>query len=291
MASIKEYNVKLASLRNTVKMTKTMKMVSASKLRKAQDAQRAARDYADHLNRTIARLAASVDQQAHPLLQRRETPRNVLVLIFTSDKGLCGGFNNNLIKHAGRWIAARPTATPLKMSFCGRRGYNFFRSRQKVQRHYESLHVKPSFDAAAEVANELIEHFLSGEYDEIYLGYNHFLSPLSQKPVFQKLLPIESPEFAAMAGDVEPYPAENYLYEPGKEQLLQMLIPKTVIFKIFYAMLENSAGEHGARMTAMDNATTNAKQLIDSYTLLRNRARQAAITTELTEIISGAEAL
>lgn len=292
MASIKEYNDKLGSLRNTVKMTKTMKMVSASKLRRAQENQRQARDYADKLNHLIARMAKAVDTHAHPLLTPRDTRRNVLVLMFTSDKGLCGGFNNNLIKATNRWIEANITGDKtLTMCFCGKRGFTFFKNRQTVKHHYEGMHNNPEFEPAARIGEDLMEHFLSGDYDEVYLAYNTFKSALSQEPVFQKILPIESPEFAAMVGDVEEMPDEDYIFQPSQKEMLEMLIPRTVNFKVFYAMLENAAGEHGARMTAMDNATSNADQLIDTYTLLRNRARQAAITTELTEIISGAEAL
>lgn len=292
MASIKEYNVKLASLRNTVKMTKTMKMVSASKLRKAQEAQREAQDYAHKLNHLIARLAAAVDTHAHPLLAPRDSVRKVLVLLITSDKGLCGGFNNNLIRAANRWLNATFTnGEEVTMSFCGRRGYQFFRSRRKVRHHYEGAQNNPTFEKAAPIGGDLMEHYLEGEYDAVYLVYNTFRSALSQVPTFQKLLPIESPEFAAMVGEVEPIPSADYIFQPSQKEMLAMLIPRTVNFKIFYAMLENAAGEHGARMTAMDNATSNADQMIETYTLLRNRARQAAITTELIEIISGAEAL
>lgn len=292
MASIKEYNDKLGSLRNTVKMTKTMKMVSASKLRRAQEAQREAQDYANKLNHLIARMAAAVDVHAHPLLTPRDGGKRVLIFMVSSDKGLCGGFNNNLIKATTRWIDETfVNGEHVEMSFCGRRGYNFFKNRRTVRHHYEQVHNNPTFEKAARIGGDLMEHFLEGEFDHVYVAYNVFKSALNQVPTFQKLLPIESPEFAAMVGEVEPIPSEDYIFQPSQQEMLEMLIPRTVNFKVFYAMLENAAGEHGARMTAMDNATSNADQMIESYTLLRNRARQAAITTELIEIISGAEAL
>lgn len=293
MPSFKEYNKKLASLRNTVKMTKTMKMVSASKLRRAQLAQRHAQEYARQLNLLIARLAASLDTSAHPLLTPHARPTRVLVLVLTSDRGMCGGFNNNVIKAVNQWLAGDGAAYKgqTQMSFAGRRGYNFFRQRTRVRNHYEILHVAPNFTNAAQIGQDLTNAFLNDEVDEVYLAYNVFHSVLKQSPVVRRLLPIEAPDFAALAGSVDPIPAENYLFIPPQGELLQNLIPKIVDFEIYYALLENAAGEHGARMTAMDNATNNAKKLIEVNTLMRNRARQAAITNELIEIISGAEAL
>ncbi len=155
-----------------------------------------------------------------------------------------------------------------------------------VHNHYEGAASKPTFTTAHAIAGDLTANFLSGEFDEVYLLYNEFRSALSQKPAMHKLLPVE-PE---VLGHGQAY-SQDYLFEPSREEMLELLLPRTVSFKVYYALLENAAGEHGARMTAMDNATTNAANLIERYTLMRNRARQAAITTELTEIVSGAEAL
>jgi F-type H+-transporting ATPase subunit gamma len=269
-------------------MTKTMKMVSASKLYKTMDAQRKATALSEQVNKTLSNLARSVDTRSHPLLTAKENPKRILVLLITSDKGLCAGFNNNLIKFAHRWFT-----TPARrhqevvVSTCGRRGYIFTRSRRGVHKNYEGVTQKPTFVHAEEIGAELRNEFLAGKFDEVYLAYNHFINPISQKPVIEKILPIEAGE---IEGAGEEFKA-NYILEPSPQALMERLLPVTITFKIFYALLENAAGENGARMTAMDNATANASQLIDLYTLLRNRARQAAITKELIEIISGAEAL
>ncbi|HMO51269.1 MAG TPA: ATP synthase F1 subunit gamma [Kiritimatiellia bacterium] len=290
MPSLKEYKAKLASLKNTRKMTKTMKMVSASKLYRTMDAQRKATAMAEQVKKMIQRLAAAIDPSADPLFQVRDPARRILVLLITSDKGLCGGFNNNLIKFVSRWLEDDARAEQdIVLSCCGRRGHLFFRSRREIYRHYEGVTQKPGYHHAEEIGAELRQNFLAGQFDEVYLAYNHFINPISQKPVIEKLLPV-APEEDADA-PVETAAAVDYLLEPSREELLRRLLPMTVDFKLYYALLENAAGENGARMTAMDNATTNASKLIDLYTLLRNRARQAAITKELIEIISGAEAL
>jgi len=288
MPSIKEYNVKLSSLKNTQKMTNTMKMVAASKLRRAQDAQRNGRSYAARLSEMISRLAASVGSADHPLLTAKQPAKNVLLLLYTSDRGLCGSFNNGMIKNMRPWIEEREASgQSLSMSFCGRRGFLHYRTRTEVKKHYEDVTAKPQIADANRITDEVCASFLEGEFDEVYLAYNVFLSPLSQKPVIRKLLPIEPEEVDRKESEY----TSDYIFEPETRELLNMLLPKTISFKIYFALLENAAGEHGARMTAMDSATTNAEKMIDRYTLLRNRARQAAITTELTEIVAGAEAL
>jgi F-type H+-transporting ATPase subunit gamma len=288
MPSLKEYKAKLVSLKNTRKLTKAMKMVAASKLFKTMDAQRKASLYAQRLNEMIARLAASVDSSDHPLLAERKPQRNALVLVITSDKGLCGGFNNNLIKYVSRWIARPPRKYEgIKLSFCGRRGYSFFRSRAKVQTFFDGVTAKPAFADAIRISRELTDQFVSGQVDEVFLAYSSFINPISQKPTIERLLPLG----AIQARPGERAINENYIFEPAQREMLSILLPKTVEFAVYFALLENAAGENGARMTAMDSATNNAGSLIDLYTLLRNRARQASITKELIEIISGAEAL
>jgi F-type H+-transporting ATPase subunit gamma len=287
MPSIKEYDVKLKSLKNTQKMTKTMKMVSASKLRRAQDAQRNAMDYAARVEELIARLAASVESAAHPLLEQR-TAKRALILLYTSDRGLCAGFNNNLIKFTQRWLADNADTYPdgVDVSFCGRRGFSHFKRRVNVKTVYEESTAVPDFLTAREIGREIRKDFEEGVYDEVFLAYNIFKSALSQEPALNKLLPVE----ANVLEGGEKVNAD-YIFEPAQEEMLKSVLPRAVYFKIYNAFLENSAGEHGARMTAMDNATNNAQDLIKTYTLRRNRARQAAITTELTEIVAGAEAL
>ncbi len=287
MASIKEYNVKINSLKNTRKITKTMKMVSASKLRRAQEAQRNAHRYAVRLNELIARLSASVHSGAHPLLKSADPGKSAHIVVFSSDRGLCGGFNNGIIKYVTRWIQEnKENYDSIDLSFCGRRGFAYLGKRFETRKHYEGVTPKPQFSVAGDIGMELCDLFTSGEYGEVYLAYNAFKSALSQEPTVRKILPIEPEE---VEGGVPM--SSDYIFEPEEKELLARLLPRSVFFKVYYTLLENSAGEHGARMTAMDNATKNASDLIDSNTLIRNRVRQAAITTELTEIVAGAEAL
>jgi F-type H+-transporting ATPase subunit gamma len=288
MPSLKEYKTKLASLSNMRKITKTMKMVAASKLYRAMDAQRKASLFYDKLEELLGRIAASVDHTAHPLLQARPHPKSTLVILHTSDKGLCGGFNNNLIKHLSRWLnLPDQQVKQVRLSFVGRRGWLFFRQRMPIDKMYEGAAAHPSPSEALHIADDASQGFLSGKYDEVYLAYNHFVNPLSQIPMIKKVLPIEHHVISAAEEGFH----ESFLLEPRQDELLATLLPKIVNFEIYYALLENAAGENGARMTAMDSATNNANKMIKQYTLLRNRARQASITKELIEIVSGAEAL
>ncbi len=285
MPTIKEYNQKINSLKNTQKITRTMKMVSASKLRKAQQAQANAKLYAQNLKKLTARIASSAD---HALFEKRTSVRNILILIFTSDKGLCGAFNNNANKRVESWIRENEgNHEKVDLSFCGKRGFMYFQKRHSVYKNYENVTINPSFDDAQRIGFDLKDSFLNGDYDEVYVAYNEFFSPLSQVTLFEKILPVD-PD-ALISKEIES--SGEYIFEPAVEKLLDYLIDHYLYFKIYFALLENAAGEHGARMTSMDSATKNAVELTDQYTLSRNRARQAAITTELTEIVAGAEAL
>ncbi len=288
MPSLKEYKAKLASLANTRKMTKTMKMVAASKLYRTMDAQRKALHYAGKLQDMLGRLAASVDHRAHPLLRKRPGGRNTLVLLVMSDKGMCGGFNNNLIKHVSRWMQMpQQLERNFRFAFAGRRGWLFFRNRVAVDRVYEGVTQRPTPSDALRIGEDLRGAFTGGAADEVFVAFNHFNNPLSQRPVIRKLLPIEPAAIAVGARGIQ----EDYILEPAQAELLRTLLPKIVDFEVYFALLENAAGENGARMTAMDSATNNATKMSRTYTLLRNRARQASITKELIEIVSGAEAL
>lgn len=288
MPSNKEYNVKLNRLKNTRKMTRTMKLVSMSKLIKAQEAQRRARLYEDRLKDLISRLAATLNVTTHPLFRANTTQKQALVLLVTSDRGLAGGFNNNLIRFVNTWISEnKANYENIQFSFAGRRGFMFFRNRYRVKNNYLGVTAKPDFTSAAKIGNDLSEVFLSGEYSDIYIAYNKFNSALSQTPVIEKILPIESKPLLYPNAKIP----SDYTFEPKAEEVLSFLVPKYLFFTIYYTLLENSAGEHGARMTAMESATKNAEELIGHLTLMRNRARQAAITGELMEIIAGAEAL
>jgi F-type H+-transporting ATPase subunit gamma len=286
MIGIKDFNKKITSLQSMRKMTKTMKMVSASKFKWAHKAQISAEVYAHKLTELMEHVS-SCGPTGHPLLKTKEVVARGLIVLFTSDKGLCGGFNNNLIRETRRWISENPNKhMTIDMSFCGRRGYMSFRRTASINKHYQNITLKPAFEDALALAKDITDSFIKEEYEEIYIAYNRFNGPLSQTPTIERILPLEPPVFKTKA-----LKSQSYTYEPGEKKILYFLIPKFLNFKIFYTLLENAAGEHGARMAAMDKASQNTADLIDRYTLLRNRARQAAITTELIEIISGAEAL
>ncbi len=288
MPTIKEFNIKLKSLKNTEKMTRTMKLVSMSKFYKAQEAQKKAKVYAQKLTDLIKRLSFTVEATSHPLLMNRIQVNNVLMLLLTSDKGLCGAYNNNLIRYVSAWMEEnKPHFQNIYFSFCGKRGFMYFKKFAKVAHYYEKVTVKPNFSDATRIGKDLTAGFLSGQYDEVYCAHNIYHSPFSQSPTLEKILPIEAKPLTEGGHKIPPI----YIFEPKEEEVLQFLIPKYLYFRIYFSLLENSAGEHGARMTAMDNATNSAEELIDFYTLLKNRARQASITKELIEIISGAEAL
>ena len=288
MPSLKEFNKKIGSLKNTRKITKTMKMVAASKFRKVYKAQVSARIYSDKLTEMMSRLSSSADQDAHPLLRRRVPVKNILVLVMTSDRGLCGGFNNNLIRFLRQWVETnRGKFQNIEFSFCGKKGMTALQKAVRMNQYYEGITARPQFTNALKVVEDLTKAFISGQYDEVYVSYNIFKSAIAQRPAVEKILPIDP----TLMKTTEKKETSNYIFEPQEEILLGLLIPRYVSYRIYEALLENAAGEHGARMTAMDNASRNTNDLIDKYTLLRNRARQASITKELIEIISGAEAL
>lgn len=288
MPTTKEFDIKLHSLRNTAKMTRTMKLVSMSKLYRAQEAQKNAKLYAHRLTDLIHRLSASVKSTAHPLLTPHKKIDNVLILLVTSNKGLCGSYNNAINKTVHTWITEnKDKYQKLGLSVCGKRGFMSFKNHLAIEKYYEGVTEKVDSHAAGSIADELREHFTSGTYHEVYLAYNIYHNPLSQTPKLEKILPIAPKVFMEGGSSIPP----DYIFEPPKQELLEFLIPKYLYFRIYFALLENAAGEHSARMIAMESATKNAQDLIDKYTLLRNRARQAGITKELIEIVSGAEAL
>jgi F-type H+-transporting ATPase subunit gamma len=287
MASLKSIKKRIVSVKSTRQITKAMKMVSAAKLRRAQDNVVAARPYARKLHEVMERLAQSQESDPHPLMVRRETSPRALIVLVTSDRGLCGGFNANISKAVERFIVEhRDDYSAVSITTIGRKGYDFLKNRQKILNNYAGIISKPTYQAAALVAQEVIQGFSAEEYDEVFLFYNAFRSVMSQDITCEQLLPISPPESnEGTENGVE------YIYEPTKGELLGELLPKSIEVALFKAMLESVASEHGARMTAMDSASKNATEMIGKLTLIYNRARQAAITTELTEIISGAESI
>ena len=285
MANLKSIKKRIVSVKNTRQITKAMKMVSAAKLRRAQENVVAARPYAGKLAEVLERLAQTQESDASPLMVKRDTGRALLVVV-TSDRGLCGGFNANLSKAAERFIRDRSgDFKELTLMTIGRKGYEFLRNRHTVRKHHGNIFSTLSYQTAALIAAEIVEGYLAEEYDEVYVIYNAFKSVMTQDITLEQLLPV-----APKAGDTDEVGTE-YIYEPSKASLLDELLPKHIEVQVFKSLLESLASEHGARMTAMDSASKNATEMIGKLTLIYNRARQAAITTELMEIISGSESI
>lgn len=285
MASLKSIKKRIVSVKNTRQITKAMKMVSAAKLRRAQENVVAARPYASKLAEVLERLARQQDADVHPLMEKR-VPEKALLILVTSDRGLCGGFNANISKTAERFVREKKGSyKELSIMTIGRKGYEFLKNRQKIYKNYTSVFSNLNYQTAALLAQEVVQGYLDGDYDEVFILYNAFKSVMSQDITLQPLLPITPPETQ------EDEYAPEYIYEPSKTELLGELLPKHIEVQVFKALLESVASEHGARMTAMDSASKNATEMIGKLTLQYNRARQAAITTELMEIISGAESI
>jgi F-type H+-transporting ATPase subunit gamma len=283
VASTLDLRRRIRSVKNTQQITRAMKMVAAAKLRRAQDRMMAARPYSGAMHQMLQSVASRVDAKKHPLLRRRDE-KNVLVVVVTADKGLCGGFNMNAIKAAqqtladGNWEDA--SILPV-----GRKGNDFFRRRDmNIRTQAVNVFQTLSLDTARQLAATIIADYREEKIDAVYVVYNEFRSMISQKVVAQRMLPIETPEQKEEVG-------VDYLYEPEPEAILDHLLPRYVEFQLYRVLLESSAAEHAARMTAMEAATKNAKDVIERLTLTYNRARQAAITKEIIEIVSGASAL
>jgi F-type H+-transporting ATPase subunit gamma len=285
MPSLIDIRRRIRSVKNTQQITKAMKMVSAAKLRRAQDRVIAARPYASLLRQVLGNVAAAAatDERvgANPLLAQRAERRIELVLI-TADKGLAGAFNSNLIKGAMKFAADHPDAQ-MEYLLVGRKGRDFYRKRQvAVAGEHIGLTAKVKYEDAAEIAKKLIERFANEEIDAVYLVYNEFKSVMSQKLTVARVLPVEMP--------VEQQPVD-YIFEQPPAELLESLLPRYVETEIYRPLLESAAAEHAARMTAMESATSNAAEMIENLTLYMNRVRQASITKEIIEVVSGALAL
>ncbi len=286
MPSLIDIRRRIRSVRNTEQITKAMKMVSAAKLRRAQDRVISARPYAASLRKLLQDVAGAVvagaeDTPKHPLLARRAEQRIQLVLL-TGDRGLAGAFNSNLIKASQSFLAERETMH-VELLLLGRKGRDFWRRRTvPITDEYPGIFNKVLYEDAGQIASRLAERFANDEIDAVYLLYNEFKSVIAQNLTLLKILPVEIPE------------RENpidYIYEQPPEELLNALLPRYVHIAVYQAMLESSAAEHAARMTAMDAASSNAAEVIEKLTLYMNRVRQASITREIIEIVSGAAAL
>lgn len=283
MASIRDLRRRIKSIKNTQQITKAMKAVSAAKMRRAQDDVVAARPYAKRLIDVLGRVGAASKGVKHPLLEVRE-PKKVAFVVITADRGLCGAFNSNVLRRASRELEG--FRDPLLICI-GRKSLDYFRRRRyNVVQNYVGLGEEIHPSQAKEIAEYIIRQYSEGEFDAVYVVYSEFINVLTQSPVTVKLLPAEPPEAK------EEHTLEiEYIYEPSAEEVLSALLPKYVINTVFQGLLESKAGEHSSRMTAMDNATKNAAEMIDKFTLTMNRIRQDAITREITEIVGGAAAL
>lgn len=290
MASAKDLRKRIASVKNTQQITKAMKMVSAAKLRRAQEAIVSLRPYAQQMMGIVSGIARSGETD-HPLLdaKRAEEGDKILVLLVSSDRGLCGGFNANVIKTAQRYI--RTNAHKYKkfeIGFVGRKGYEAFKARGNAEgRYYQNFFTGLKFSKSQVLAEELISQYMDGEFDQVKFIYNEFKSAISQRPVVENFLPVRIDTQGAEEAIIDQNPV---IYEPGRKEILAQLLPKHFATQVHRILLESLAAEHGARMTAMENATSNASDMLYGLTLEYNKSRQASITKELLEIISGSEA-
>lgn len=285
-AGKKEVQRRIKAVRSTQQITKAMKMVAASKLRRAQEKVIAARPYARELREALARLVSSELTVTHPLLEKREV-KSVAYIVISADRGLAGSYNVNVIRRAA--AAIRKEDQPYVLVTIGRKARDFFRRRSyTLNGEFVNIGEEPTFMQAREIAHQLMSYYLQGEVDEVRLVYTEFQSALQQRPVEVKLLPLDPPKEEV---SVQKKSVIEYIYIPAAEEVLNRLLPKFVEIQFYQALLEAKASEHGARMTAMGSATDNAAELIDKLTLQYNRARQAAITNEISEIVGGAAAL
>jgi F-type H+-transporting ATPase subunit gamma len=284
--NLKDIQRRITSVKKTQQITRAMRMVSGAKLRRAQETSTGAKPYAERMRATLLEVGRAQKDAEHPLLKAREQVRCVEFIVVTSDRGLCGAFNSNVLKLASRLIDEREEAgCQVRITTAGKKAADFFRRRRPQQlgdHHPQDGWV--SYARAAEIAAQVSERYIAGEIDEVVLIHSEFVSAMVQAPRGDQLLPIA-------ATDEEGDDALAYEIEPSPAALLAILVPKAVEVEIYRALLENQTGEHAARMTAMESATRNTEELVDSLTLQFNRARQAAITKELVEIVSGAEAL
>jgi F-type H+-transporting ATPase subunit gamma len=310
MPSLLDIRRRVRAVKSTQQITKAMKMVAASRLRRAQERITHARPYAIEMLRVLNSLALRVDPSAHPLLDQRKTPRaggKSLLIVVTADRGLCGSFNTNAIKGASTFIVENPSRQ-VSLGLIGRRGRDYF-ARRGFEVRYEQVNLFAGlqFSHAKDIADAAVEAFTTGQVDSVYLVYNEFKSVMSQRVVTEQLLPIlrletepnkpqpgiyvgggsDAPRAAAVGSE----PAIEYLYEPSPQALFNTLIPRHVEIQVWRGLLESNAAFYAAQMTAMDAATRNSADMIESLTLYMNKVRQAAITREIIEVVSGAGAL
>ena len=294
MATLRDIRNKISAVKKTQQITKAMNMVSAAKLRGAQQRMEGFRPYAQAFNLMLGNMAGRVEPDIHPFFQKAEPVTRVGLVLLTSDRGLCGSFNVNLINTAVKFMREKEAqGIDVSLVCVGRKGRDFFRRRKvEMAAQYVDVWNKFDFSNAVTVAREIMNLFLSGEVQEVHLIYATFVNMAIQRPKLMQLLPIQQTEAEEAAEAAEEVGSSTeYLFEPAMEQFLEFLLPKYINVQVYHGFLENSASEHAARMTAMDNAQSNCKEMITQLTQVMNKARQAAITTELMDIVGGAEAL
>ncbi len=284
MANLKEIRSRIASVSSTMQITSAMKMVSAAKLKKAQDAITAMRPYADKLTELLQNLSASLDSDAGGQYAEDREVKKVLIVAITSNRGLCGAFNSNIIKHSISLAQNEYKGASIEMMAVGKKGNDLLSKSFTMAGDHSQLFDDLTFENSAVIATDMMKAFTAGTYDKIVLVYNRFKNAATQIVTTEQFLPIVSAEGDAQAG-------ADYLFEPTQEDIVTQLIPKSLKTQFFKAVRDSFASEHGARMTAMHKATDNASELKDQLTLTYNKARQAAITNEILEIVGGAEAL
>jgi F-type H+-transporting ATPase subunit gamma len=287
MPSLIDLRRRIRAVKSTQQITKAMKMIAASRLKRAQDRVVAARPFAQRMQAVLNGLVARVDQDLHPLLRQPEGPDNrPLLIVVSGDRGLAGSFNSNIIKAAGQFITERGQAGHVALSLIGRKGRDFFRRRGfEVRYDVAGILAKATFNDAVEAADAAIEEFTSGRATSVHLVYNEFKSVMTQRVVVTQILPIPRLEAEPTTA-----PVTEYLYEPSAQDIFAALLPRYVQVQIFRALLESNAAFFAAQMTAMDAATRNSSEMIDNLTLYMNKVRQAAITREIIEVVSGAAA-
>jgi len=307
MATLREIKRRISGVTSTEKITKAMKMVAAAKLRRAQAALVAARPYSRKISELVKRLAANADLSENPLVKERETKR-VAIVVVTADRGFCGAFNSNIIKATNGLIASRYQklylSNRVKLFIVGRKGFEFFSKRRLAQStgydvigNYSSVFRDLKFQTAKNIASEIIKGYLAGTYDRVEIVYNEFKNVMHQRLLIEQFLPVPKEEMKSDAETLSERKGSHdrvnpeYIYEPDSASILESLMPRHLEYQIWRVLLESNAAGEGARMAAMDNASENASELISSLSLQYNKARQAAITKELLEVVSGAEAL
>jgi F-type H+-transporting ATPase subunit gamma len=284
MPSLLDIRRRIRSVKNTQQLTKAMKTVSAAKLRRAQERVLSARPYAEQLRKVLGNIAARIENVQHPLLEVRPENRRLLVVV-TGDRGLCGAFNSNILRTAQTFMAEHRN-TGIQLSLVGRKGRDFYRRRGvAIRTETTNIFSRLDFSHAKEVSKTIVDIYTAAEADAVYLIYNEFKSVIQQRLAVEKLLPFDRVELGAGESRID------YIYEQPPQEIFDTLLPRYIETQVYRALLESAAAEHGARMSAMDTATRNAGEMIEMLTLNMNRIRQAAITREIIEVVSGAGAL